>query len=199
MKFWKLVLAVTALVLSSSVNASLVISDYSLTDNSISFNVTGTIDGPAPEAGNLRFLFLVDVNGNGNYDTSSVFDEATITSNISVNGVSNGVDDFWIENDDDPAAFEDRLTMNRDVGWADGDVLSGIFSATWTTNINSSAVSDGLEFRWGRNNGTAMEGALQGLGVAAVPIPGAVWLFGSGLIGLIGFAKRNRGFKSDKR
>ena len=31
------------------------------------------------------------------------------------------------------------------------------------------------------------------LSVSAVPVPAAVWLFGSGLIGLIGFAKRKKG------
>ena len=29
--------------------------------------------------------------------------------------------------------------------------------------------------------------------VSAVPVPAAVWLFGSGLIGLVGVARRNRG------
>ncbi|MCK4823198.1 VPLPA-CTERM sorting domain-containing protein [bacterium] len=29
-------------------------------------------------------------------------------------------------------------------------------------------------------------------GVAPVPVPAAVWLFGSGLIGLIGMAKRSK-------
>jgi len=35
-------------------------------------------------------------------------------------------------------------------------------------------------------------GTQEGSNVAAVPIPAAVWLFGSGLIGLIGIARRNR-------
>ena len=34
--------------------------------------------------------------------------------------------------------------------------------------------------------------AVQSGDVSAVPIPGAVWLFGSGLIGLLGLARRKR-------
>ncbi len=30
------------------------------------------------------------------------------------------------------------------------------------------------------------------VGASAVPVPGAVWLFGSGLLGLVGFARRRR-------
>ncbi|MDH3888134.1 MAG: VPLPA-CTERM sorting domain-containing protein, partial [Gammaproteobacteria bacterium] len=32
---------------------------------------------------------------------------------------------------------------------------------------------------------------------AAVPVPAAVWLFGSGLLGLIGMAKRKKSIGSD--
>lgn len=33
---------------------------------------------------------------------------------------------------------------------------------------------------------------LDGVSISAIPVPAAVWLFGSGLIGLIGVARRNR-------
>jgi len=37
----------------------------------------------------------------------------------------------------------------------------------------------------------SMSGAPLSLSVAAVPLPGAVWLFGSTIIGLLGFRKRS--------
>jgi len=39
-------------------------------------------------------------------------------------------------------------------------------------------------------SGTVGSGTVQSL--AAVPIPAAVWLFGSGLLGLIGMARRKK-------
>ena len=59
-------------------------------------------------------------------------------------------------------------------GWMVGDTLTFGFSAT-STNYNDSAVFyDNLSF-------------------APVPLPAATWLFGSGLIGLIGMARRQKG------
>jgi hypothetical protein len=34
--------------------------------------------------------------------------------------------------------------------------------------------------------------SLKSLAVSAVPVPAALWLFGTGLIGLIGFSKRGK-------
>ena len=48
------------------------------------------------------------------------------------------------------------------------------------TNITPSFISD--NYRWAVFEGN----------VSAVPIPAAVWLFGSGLLGLVGVARRRK-------
>ncbi len=53
-------------------------------------------------------------------------------------------------------------------------------------------------FRFGGLNGSYDEGsdlfawAVHSGNVSAVPVPGAMWLFGSGLVGLVGLARRKR-------
>ena len=54
------------------------------------------------------------------------------------------------------------------------DLLAGL----WYINIHTSAILSG-----------EIRGQVQ---VSAVPIPAAAWLFGSGLIGLVGIAKRKK-------
>ena len=60
------------------------------------------------------------------------------------------------------------------------DASTGAFTAEW-----HSAITDG-SFR-----GNLGQWTITGQ-VSAVPVPAAVWLFGSGLIGLAGFARRKR-------
>ena len=57
-----------------------------------------------------------------------------------------------------------------------GDNLSFGFGATATGNNGSGVFYDNLSFAQ----------------VAPVPVPAAVWLFGSGLLGLLGVARRRK-------
>ena len=59
---------------------------------------------------------------------------------------------------------------------------------TWTTTLDAGFVDVGL-----RNRATAIYSiAFDDYSVTLVPVPAAVWLFGSGLIGLIGVARRKK-------
>ena len=157
---------ISLLAATTPAQALLTINNFILTNQSISFDISGTISAPEPTSGN-SYLFLVDANGNVNYDTTSIFESANITSNISVNGSPNGVSNFWIENQN---ATEDRLTMNRSGGWVAGDILSGTFEASWSTTVDTAAIITGLEFRWGRGDGgSAYTGTYQGIGVVPEP------------------------------
>jgi len=76
------------------------------------------------------------------------------------------------------------------------------------TNVQSNSYWSGSEFdssnAWGFNFGLGGQGtggkdfsstfawAVRSGDVSAVPVPAAVWLFGSGLIGLLGMARRKR-------
>ena len=57
-----------------------------------------------------------------------------------------------------------------------GDTLSFGFGAVSTQNRGSGIFYDNLEFAQ----------------VTTVPVPAAVWLFGSGLLGLVGVARRRK-------
>jgi hypothetical protein len=56
----------------------------------------------------------------------------------------------------------------------------------WIFGFNDSSEGAGLK------TGTIFAWAVQTGDVAAVPVPTAVWLFGSGLLGLVGVARRKK-------
>lgn len=163
-------------------DAALTITNWNFTPTSLSFDISGTIDGPVPSSG-LKWIFLVDEGGNTNWSPAFTLDiSASINSNISVNGGA-GIDNFWVETGD---PSEDRLTMNRNSGWNIGDTLSGTLNVSWVPLGSLSATPD-LEFRWGRNGNNAFAGTLQGTG--AVPEPSS-FLLGLGALPLMARRKR---------
>ena len=50
--------------------------------------------------------------------------------------------------------------------------------------------TSGFGGTWGTSFGTSFGGVADTFGVSAIPVPAAVWLFGTALVGLIGFGKR---------
>ena len=72
------------------------------------------------------------------------------------------------------------------------DPLTDIFQLVWSTELSSTTV---ITLCMGCGGGTTPPDTVSGdlIGTAnlsAVPVPAAVWLFGSGLIGLAGIARR---------
>jgi hypothetical protein len=89
--------------------------------------------------------------------------------------------------------FDDN-TENQTV---DGVLLSNVQTRYWSGNeFNSDDIwvfrfTAGDQFR--ANEGNSVYGwAVRSGDVGVVPVPAAVWLFGSGLIGLLGLARRKR-------
>jgi hypothetical protein len=80
-----------------------------------------------------------------------------------------------------PGMLEFQLT--NQAGWA-WDLWNAGVDERMIMNIR-----DGLNLN-GANSVTSWTGVADG--IAVVPVPAAVWLFGSGLIGLVGLAKRKR-------
>jgi hypothetical protein len=81
--------------------------------------------------------------------------------------------------------FTGSLWIAVPTGFTSGDTL-GAASGTW---LNQSFASLGMTpgtyvWSWASDSIT--------LQVSAVPIPAAVWLFGSGLLGLVGIARRKK-------
>jgi hypothetical protein len=80
-----------------------------------------------------------------------------------------------------------------------GDIISGLPPTSENHNLNLIAI-DLTSFGVGLGDsvssivlGLPNAGADFALGAAVVPVPAAVWMFGSGLIGLVGLARRRRG------
>jgi hypothetical protein len=79
------------------------------------------------------------------------------------------------------SAFMDNPAFGIAFGWQDQSLS---FTATSETqNLSFQAVSP--------NVGDRIEVALDGVSISAVPVPGAVWLFGSAL-GLLGWMRRKK-------
>ena len=77
----------------------------------------------------------------------------------------------------------DFLNVQSNIYWSGSELNS---SNAWRFGINSGLqdfrARDRNLFAWAVHSGD----------VSAVPVPAAVWLFGSGLIGLVGLARRKR-------
>ena len=65
------------------------------------------------------------------------------------------------------------------MGWGDVTYASGILMGAFT--------GDSIE---GAIFGDALVAKLGEVGIPAVPVPAAAWLFGSGLLGLVGVTRR---------
>jgi len=88
--------------------------------------------------------------------------------------------------DDVLAAFDDTLFSFGSL--SSGDYTLDLIFASLDVNGASDFYGD---FVFGSGDGTLAE-SLTNVAPAVVPIPAAVWLFGSGLIGLVGFARRKK-------
>ena len=69
--------------------------------------------------------------------------------------------------------------------WSATELLSNTYDA-WIFNMGNG----GYQYYRNKNNFTSIGWAVQSGDVSAVPVPAAVWLFGSGLLGLIGVTRR---------
>ncbi len=73
----------------------------------------------------------------------------------------------------------------------DTDSITNSFAAPgWIASVFSTTDISYITFEVSVSSGAGL--LFDDLNFSAVPVPGAVWLFGSGLLGLIGFSKRKR-------
>jgi len=74
-----------------------------------------------------------------------------------------------------------------DANWfSDGSVIPDSFPASYT------ALLVGFDYDSSGNEIGAVFATVDSLTVSAVPVPAAIWLFGSGLVGMVGMARRKK-------
>lgn len=114
----------------------------------------------------------------GTYDWIEILGSTT-TSICLLPGGTCAPDEF------SPADGEEwTLALFSDAGWfSDGSVIPDNLPA------NITAIIVGLEFDAAGNEIGSVFAPVSTLTVSAVPIPAAAWLFGSGLLGLVGVAR----------
>lgn len=87
-------------------------------------------------------------------------------------------------------------TMRLDITDNSGNMLSDALLSQSVPDLTGTSTSFMLEFKLDCCTGrTTVYGSIDSLSIASistVPIPSAIWLFGSGLVGLIGVARRKK-------
>lgn len=203
MKLWKVVPVVTALVLSSSVNAALV----------------ERLGGLAYYDDNLNITWATDVivTGRDTWANQTAWAESLtlggITGwrlpNVDVNGDGNiaycqaGNDSECLDNELGYQLLRNSITIDTPVPFTNFDqsglyVSSTIYASdpsfVWDVSISATrgvgsfaahTITSPAFFAWAVHDGDVAE-------LSSVPLPAAALLFGSGLIGLAGIARRKK-------
>jgi len=209
MGLWKLASAVTMLIVSASVNAAIITHGNLTTDDTTNF-IIDTVTGRQYMRFDAFDLSVTDTvtatRLGGLYEdwsiaTSQVADEfysaalgvsTTTCTGATTSGISCGIISNWADGD-----FGATTSFRTDHFWylsPNSPDLTYIkplgygllFSDGIIKDYYASADSYLVDFIAPSMN------ALLYRDVAVVPVPAAVWLFGSGLIGLVGFARSKK-------
>jgi hypothetical protein len=118
---------------------------------------------------------------------------------------TNGDIGYDFESSPEDYTYNASSTGSISAASAEGNTLTGL-TLTWTPNNLPSQMgalseetlfgpsSNGILIMYfdGSNGPSQIRGTLDSITIAHMPVPTAVWLFGSGLLGLVGFAKRKQ-------
>ena len=133
-------------------------------------------------------------------NTSLDAEKATLISNLLGTTVSAGtIVDVWVADSYSASAYYDinnNLLNGVSFGMAMVSLDTNLYSDTGFKATPPGIADVDLAFFWideydaSGNMVFSASGTLEG--VSTVPVPAAIWLFGSGLIGLIGIARRRK-------
>jgi len=207
MKFWNAVTVATALVLSTSVNAAIISTDWNAVgDNLITHDTVSALNWlDLTETNNLSYSAVVAQLGAGElyegFRVATTLEVVALWSNFGVD-LSAGVPSY-VRSAPDPGIQQASQVLGNIVNEYQSAVYShGLFGNTLKvpgrdfTYIMGAFINQVEEFNFYNSDadkiaylsttnvytGTYL--------VSSVPVPAAVWLFASGLIGLVGFARR---------
>ncbi|MCK5662836.1 MAG: hypothetical protein KAI17_05080, partial [Thiotrichaceae bacterium] len=145
--------------------------DYSVDGSDCGYNV----DTAGSE---MAYMWYNILSGTPSYDTNGVWEpDSGFTGAIG----ADGVEIFNLQGDTDNNGSDFYWTGTSIPRW--NDCCAFTFHAGWgLQNYDDKDGSDQEYFAWAVRSGD----------VAAVPIPGTVWLFSSGLMGLLGYSRRKQ-------
>lgn len=147
--------------LNSSVITGLV---FDIVDDVTGVSVASFLDGNGAD---LSSAYIVELDVNNNITPGNTVVDLSIKT---INGINGGIYNALAPGSDIANAFPDVATL-----------VLNITDSPW---VLSSIENDILRMQRVGYNG---EGSLK---IPGVPVPAAVWLFGSGLLGLVGIARR---------
>jgi hypothetical protein len=135
------------------------------------------------------FDFVNDVSfTSGTLDPTAGVLDPTSKCQAGTSGVGCAFDNSIATLDDFDAAFDGTTGVNSGfLSMGRGGKIS--FDLTLLVSLSSDLF---LYIGEAGNNGEALEGSVVISDLPAVPVPAAVWLFGTALIGLVGFSKRRK-------
>ncbi len=147
----------------------------------------------------INYTFDMLARESGNID---LFANGTADLMDPVLSIFNSAGTLIHQNDDSNETFGDgsvhRYDSYLNVDLTSGDYTVGVSSYPYARGISNLtlnaffALDDGFDvgenFNWQLTTNTQLTTAL----VSAVPVPAAIWFMGSGLLGLMGFSRKNK-------
>jgi hypothetical protein len=173
----------------------------------VAFPNAGTVSiiTPGSDAGGPASGFAIEASAN-NTPTGATMKYANVGAGFLTPGQAFTVDFDWKGTNGIGGVIDIRVFSELSGGGVSKtDILAGGTGAGLTANwtnfgatdlIAGTDVSGGVTVEFtaicGADAGCFSNLAIDNVTVSAVPIPAAVWLFGSGLVGLVGVARRRK-------
>ena len=165
--------------LSNEAGAAVFITDFEVTESSVSFVISGTLEGPLPVA-TRDFLYFFNPSAPPKYTLGDNMSATSISftgsQNLSVvsTGFSSSGDYFFLD-------FLDVFSV--------GAVVAGTVTATWSSPALIPSATPNINVYWGHNDTSAASGAFQ-TSAAIVPEPSAAAILT--VAGALALARRKR-------
>jgi hypothetical protein len=173
-------LASLALAYASTSASAAVIYEWQSGGNTIGYlslkDTVASYDSAWSVASGESFINLVA----GGYSGFLTYNTLTNSWESPVSGDLTVINDFGSNN----GSELDYGYLEGSVMWANGSIMSDL-------TLRLSPLQDAFTFD-AAADGIGNPFVVNGYAVSSVPVPAAIWLFGSGLLGLIGVARRKK-------